>query len=95
MQHIKIYSEHNEALNYVLTQQHVKELVCDSDNELNLHLVKDLLKEWRKDESFLLRLAFSLYGIEGIKVDLNRIEKLSQSNREIALMAIRIRYHLI
>lgn len=99
MQHIKIYDECQEALLYIFSQPNIEKLVCNhGDVEtqiLDLQALKCVSRNWSKDESYLIRLALNLFGVESIKVDLNRIDKLSKENHEIALTAIRIRYHLI
>ena len=97
-----IYSNQFEALRYIfLNHPKLKEqvngpYVINFEGQiLDVKSLKSLARKWTFNERFLLHLALNLFDLEDVKVDLSRINRLNEKERDIALTAIRIRFDLI
>ena len=97
-----IYNNQLEALKYIfLNHEKLREEVergelVDLDSQIiRYNELREMARKWTINERFLLHLALNLFDFCCVKVDLSRINRLNEKERDIALTAIRIRFDLI
>lgn len=97
-----IYNNQLEALKYIFLNHEklrkeieIGELVNLESQIIRYNLLREKSRKWSVNERFLLHLALNLFDFCCIKVDMSRIDRLSENERDIALTAIRIRFDLI
>lgn len=95
------YNSQYHALRYIFVNHpKLKKLIggpyINLEGQLiDVNSLKALARKWTFNERFLLDLALNLFEVDGTKVDLSRINRLNEKQREIALTAIRIRFDFI
>ena len=97
-----IYNNELEALKYIFLNHEKLRKEVESGELVNLesqiirsHALREKARKWTISERFLLHLALNLFNFCCVKVDLSRIDRLNEKERDIALTAIRIRFDLI